>query len=85
MVNVNDVLYFDNDDTFDRYTAVFPLSDGVWPYFAMSTDPFHPCGFGQHGELTQLPGEHLGKRIMFTELPVNCQNAIRIELREEAA
>lgn len=80
-VHIGHVLCYDNGgESFDRYTAVYPKRKGYWPYIAMSDDPFHPQGFGQHGELRQPPGEHLGALISFEQLPVNCQNAIRIDL-----
>lgn len=71
--------------TFDRYTVVFdPEGEGrdrVFPYLAMSAHPFHPQGFGQHGEarhrVTRGPGERC---IDFEELPEDCQRAVRQDL-----
>ena len=49
-------------------------------YLGMSANPFHPQGIGQHGESNYLidrPGySHLGKKISFTDLPVDCQKAV---------
>lgn len=66
----------------DRYTVVYkgePVRGypGVYECVGMSEDPFHPLGIGQHG--TAAPGEHLGRRITFRELPADCQ---RIVLRD---
>lgn len=48
-------------DVIDRYTVVFHINiaKGMWPgateypYLGMSSDPFHPQGFGQHGGHTR--------------------------------
>lgn len=43
----------------------------------MSSMPFHPQGFGQHGEIEDpRGGKHLGKRIKFAELPEDCQKLV---------
>lgn len=35
----------------DRYTVLFTgLRTRIYPYLAMNAYPFHPQGFGQHGE-----------------------------------
>jgi hypothetical protein len=64
----------------DRYTVVFSqlkqYSDGygsVHTYISMSHSPFHPHGFGQHGETYGVPCDypnygHLGKKITFADL-----------------
>lgn len=60
---------------FDRYTIAFKgcRANGyemVYPYLASSDNPFHPQGFGQHGESKEfLTGKHLGKRVSFDTLP----------------
>ena len=49
----------------------------VYPYLAASEHPFHPQGFGQHGESKEsLTGRHLGKRITFDECPPDVQKFI---------
>lgn len=59
----------------DRFTIAFKgfrgwRGDMVYPYIAASSHPFHPQGFGQHGESRDfLTGRHLGKRIGFDALP----------------
>lgn len=79
---------FDNGGvTFDRYTVVYKSekfresrgsSRTYYPYIGMSEDPFHPQGFGQHGELRTIPreGTSLGKRIEFKDLPEPCRRAV---------
>lgn len=89
---------YDEPTTADRYTVVFtgryagrPV--GGCDYVGMSADPFHPCGFGQHGEsrtVIDAPGGwppamgrkcHLGKRIPFTDLPAPCQQLVLTDYR----
>jgi hypothetical protein len=42
----------------------------VYPYLASSDAPYHPQGFGQHGESKEfLKGKHLGKRVRYDDLP----------------
>ena len=66
----------------DRYTIAFKgyRVEGwgmVYPYLASSSHPFHPQGFGQHGESREfLTGKHLGKRVAFDTLPVDVQTFI---------
>ena len=70
------------DGPFDRYTVAFKgyRLQGygmVYPYLASSDNPFHPQGFGQHGESTEfVTGKHLGKRVRFDLLPVEVQRFI---------
>ena len=77
---------YDNGGTekggsFDRYTVVFTghyKKDGYYfEYLGMSARPFHPQGFGQHGESqTQIDYptySHLGKKISFGQLPEDCK------------
>jgi hypothetical protein len=47
----------------------------------MSTNPFDPQGFCQHG--TAVPGKHLGKKIKFKDLPKDCQSVVEDDLYEE--
>ena len=60
---------------------------GEFPYLGMNGAPFHPQGIGQHGSTQDKPcdtnkwgwapavgrSNHLGKRIEFIELPIDCQ------------
>ena len=83
MINADQVLCYDNGgESFDRYTAVFPPVEGRWTYLAMSSDPFHPAGFGQHGELKEAPGDYLGTPIEVVDLPISCQKLIQQELSD---
>lgn len=72
-------IYDNGGATFDRYTVYFNVRDReFWTCLAMSAEPFHPQGFGQHsvGSL----GRHNGKRITFEQLPTDCQKAIVLEI-----
>jgi len=66
----------------DRYTVAFKghylkAYGMVYPYLAASSLPFHPQGFGQHGEAKQfLTGKHLGRRIRFEDAPTDVQKFI---------
>ena len=74
---------YDNPETYDRYTVVYRRTGGVWPYYGLSSTPFHPCGFAQHGELKTAPGTYLGERINFNDLPADCQKAVCMDLGVE--
>lgn len=76
--------------TIDRFTAIYldvqQSHRGPYVnYVAMDCDPFHPQGFGQHGEMEctkrgrPLHG-YLGELILFEELPEPCQRLIRQDL-----
>lgn len=73
------------DGPVDRYTiALKGFRDNasrerslVYPYLAANCAPFHPLGFGQHGESRHfLTGRHLGKRIRFEDLPEQVQRFV---------
>jgi hypothetical protein len=81
--------YDNGGKSFDQYTVVYT---GKYPgkkpfecnYVAMSTNPFHPQGFGQHGwsgdgMIDRPKYSHLGKRIPFFSLPENCQELVRMD------
>lgn len=88
--------YDNGGETADRYTAVFSgrhasaRIDRVFPYLGMSAAPFHPQGFGQHGETRDKPCDvdrwgfpaamgrknHLGRRIPFADLPEDCRKLV---------
>ena len=95
--------YDNGGETIDRYTVVFTgkraRMDGgtgrpfAYPYLAMNARPFHPQGFGQHGETNWFPADglrppsigrrgHLGKRIAFAELPDDCRALVLSDYRE---
>lgn len=78
--------YDNQGETFDRYTAVFTgryrqKTGGVFWYVGMSEAPFHPQGFGQHGETDHQPADrptsgHLGRKINFRHMPTDCQRLV---------
>jgi hypothetical protein len=86
------VRVYDNDGrTLDRYTVVFTGNYGEYKlYVGMSAYPYHPQGFCQHGESEILIDarknswgavpigreNHLGKRISFNDLPIDCKKVV---------
>ena len=70
------------EGVFDRYTIAFKgyrvHGHGmVYPYLASSDYPFHPQGYGMHGESEEfITGKHLGKRVSFEALPADVQDFI---------
>jgi len=86
--------YDNGGETWDRYTVVYTgnyrrSTGGSCWYVGMSSNPFHPQGFGQHGENqgsidTNKWGyapamgrkNHLGKRIPFDQLPEQCKKLV---------
>jgi hypothetical protein len=81
-------LYDNGGRSFDRYTAVmtgryadkFNARPGFTIGVGMSAHPFHPQGFGQHFEnrarIDWPTYGHLGKKIKFEDLPVDCQRLV---------
>ena len=78
--------YDNSGASIDRYTVVFTghyrqKTGGVFWYLAMNAKPFHPQGFGQHGEnnvpIDRPTYAHLGKKIKFQDLPEDCQALVR--------
>jgi len=81
MENIN--IWDNGGKTLDRYTVVFPDQS----YVGISEDPYHPCGFFQHGDglkyFVKQPKTFQGdKRISFEDLPIACQLAIIQELQD---
>jgi len=80
--------YDDGGESFDRYTVVFTrlnLGRGWQFYLAMSSHPFSPQGFGQHGEGARIDTptyRHLGKKVTFSALPEDCQKCVMQDYRE---
>lgn len=77
--------YDNGGETIDRYTVVYTgnytsKTGGYHWYVGMSGQPFHPLGFGQHGETLGACDHptygHLGKRIQFADLPPDCQQLV---------
>ena len=82
---------YDNGETADRYTVVFSgnyrhNTGGSFVYLAMGPAPFHPQGFGQHGESPRQIDRprygHLGRKIAFNALPDDCQALARRTYRD---
>lgn len=92
--------YDGGEGLFDRYTVVYC---GRWPcrgqrfffYIGMSKHPYHPQGFGQHGDSDRpidvneggwAPAigrkNHLGVRINFNDLPPDCQEVVIEDYKE---
>lgn len=81
-------VYDNGGRSFDRYTVVFTKKaitnthgDRWFMYLGMSENPFHPQGFGQHGESDRQPVDrptygHLGKKIKFEDLPEDCKQLV---------
>jgi len=65
--------------TLDRYTVVFNI-EGL--ALGLSDDPEHPQGFSQCG--SGIPGEHLGKLILFEDLPLNVRLHVHKRILSEA-
>jgi hypothetical protein len=80
-------VYDNGGKTFDRYTVAYLETAFIsratgkkeYEFVGMSAYPFHPQGFGQHGECGI--GRHLGKRIKFADLPEQCQRLVLSDLR----
>ena len=79
----------DGEKWIDRYTVVYldEINDqGKVSYLAMNAHPFHPQGFGQHGEMNINAVQYKGrggcfdKRIKFDDLPDDCKRAVRQDL-----
>ena len=81
---------FDSPEYLDRYTVIFTKKANTnsygerwFIYVGMRTMPFHPQGFGQHGEMDDpRGGKHLGKRIPFSALPVDCQTLVMNDYKD---
>tara|TARA_R100001143_G_scaffold30886_1_gene29988 strand:- start:283 stop:597 length:315 start_codon:yes stop_codon:yes gene_type:complete len=70
----------------DRYSVYYePYKHNgtlIFPYVGMSENPFHPQGFGQHGELDHrytVCGTN-DKVMDFKELPIKCQELVNQDL-----
>lgn len=92
--------YDNGGETIDRYTVVYsgriPGQLRGWcQYVGMSAAPFHPQGFGQHGEADHaidvdrwgFPPAlgrrgRLGRRIPFGALPADCRRLVLEDYRE---
>ena len=79
-------IYDNGGETVDRYTVVIDYPDGSQSWLGSSEKPFDPQGFGQHvgdeGSGNQ-EGEHLGKRVKFSEVPKDVQKFIEQDCKFE--
>ena len=73
---------YDHPKYADRYTVYYTFDrnprNGYYACLGMSEKPFHPLGFGQHGE--GMLGRHNGKKITFEDLPADCKEAVMQDL-----
>ena len=76
-------VYDNQGETVDRYTVVFTgnyKGRNGCDYLGLSEHPRHPQGFGQHGwdqGIIDYPKySHLGKKIMFEQLPEDCKKVV---------
>ena len=86
MYQSNEIKIYDAGEKHnDRFSVVYLNSPerekGLYECRAMSDHPFHPMGFCQM--TLAKPGNHLGKSIQFTDLPVDCQKVITRDYRLE--
>lgn len=69
-------VYDDSLHSRERYTVVYPRqwlgNRSSWPYLSVSATGLSTY----HGELSQRPGKHLGKRVRFADLLPSVQEAI---------
>lgn len=80
-------IYDNGGRSFDRYTVYYKgrgtirhgsKGETLRMCVGMSESPFHPQGFGQHGE--GVTGRHNGKKIRFEDLPEDCQRLVKQDL-----
>jgi len=83
-------IYDNGGESFDRYTIVFTgrydknkdeQGNKWYKYVGSSENPYYPQGFYQHGEskneiIDRPTYSHLGKKITFDKLPLDCQKAV---------
>lgn len=81
-------LYDNEGKTADRYTIIPPRWAGAdyrernmtWQALACNSQPFH--GIGMH--VSAVPGPHLGKRVIWSDLPPDVQAFARQSFPEFA-
>lgn len=73
---------YDRPGTVDRYTVLYgaphwtPDMGRTVPYFAANAYPFHPQGFGQHGEMPAHNRAALGRKVKWSDLPADVRKAV---------
>jgi len=79
-------IFDDGGKSIDRYTVFYAdISDGVVTYVAMNAAPFHPQGFGQHGELSPYQvaayrRTNYRRSCCWSDLPDDCKRLVRQDL-----
>lgn len=79
-------VYDNKGKTADRYTAVYTKKiNGEYVYLAMNDYPCHPQGIALHGfnrsRIDKPSYKHLGKKIKFEDLPIDCKKLIKEDLK----
>lgn len=76
-------IYDNKGKTLDRYTVIyldFPENRlNTFDARGMSENPFSPQGFGC--SCTATPSRHLGVRIQFKDLPLDCKKLILQDIK----
>ena len=77
---------FDDPRTIDRYTVFYcDVERDCITYVGMNAAPFHPQGFGQHGELSTAQTaryryENSHRACRWSDLPEDCKRLVRQDL-----
>jgi len=71
-------IYDNGGKTADRYTIVFSDRSAL----ALSDNPEHPQGVSQIEPGPVKLGKHLGKSILFKDLPKNVQKHVKEKMKE---
>lgn len=76
-------IYDNGGKTFDRYTVCYRERErnGDHVARAMSSNPFHPQGFGQM--TSAMRGSHLGRLIKWGDLPEDCKRCVIQDGKED--
>lgn len=79
--------YDNGGKTCDRYTVLYgaplwePSMGRSVPYVGMNAHPFHPQGFGQHGDMPSYNRAACGKKIRYLDLPEDCRKLVEQDCR----
>lgn len=82
-------VYDNGGASIDRYTVLYgaplwyPEMGRSVPYVAMNAAPFHPQGFGQHGEMRSIDRSALGRKIKYADLPIDCKKLVTQDCADE--
>ena len=85
---MKDIACYDNQGkTLDRYTVVYLKTGGrtkngiLYEARGMNADPYRGIGY----RCSATRGRHLGKRIPFEALPLDCQSCVLNDLKSMEA